>query len=409
MSGSRKTTKSKKRRQTIGLLIDNVYGVGGYTPAVWTAVAEAAREQDANLICFAGGTLGHSPFNEFVSQANLLYDLVTPESVDGLIVCGNTLNAFLTPEETQAFCDRYHNIPAVSVGLMLRDMPDVLVDNDKGLRDAVTHLIQHHGYRRIAFIRGPEDHEEAEIRYGAYTQTLAEHGVPLDPDLVAPGDFLPATGAAAIRLLLDERKTDFEAVVAANDNMALGAMEALQARGMRAPYDVAVVGFDDTEEARAATPSLTTVRQPTREVGRVAVETLLALLAGEPVPERVTLPTELVVRQSCGCLAPGVAQAAVEPVVAAGGTLKSVLAAQRESILSEMVQAVGTSPVAQEEVASWSAQLLDAFAADLQKEREAPDSFLQTLDGVLRQATEQGSNVTSWHGAVSVVGQHLLR
>jgi DNA-binding LacI/PurR family transcriptional regulator/signal transduction histidine kinase len=408
MSDGKKNTSSKKRRPTIGLLIDNLYGVGGYQPAVWSGAAEAARERDANLICFPGGTLGHSPVDPFIAQANRLYDLVTADSVDGLVICSNTLSSYVGPEKFQAFCTRYSSIPAVSVGLPLRDTPLVSVDNREGIRDAIVHLVQHHGYRRIAFIRGPEGHTEAVIRYDAYAQTLAECEVPLDPDLVAPGDFLAATGVAAIRLLLDERKAEFEALVAANDNMALGAIEALQERGLRVPYDVAVVGFDDAQQARVSTPSLTTVRQPAHELGRVAVGTLLELLAGEPVPKLVTLPTELVVRHSCGCLAPSVASAAAESTAVIGETLDNVLAGQRELILSEMVRAVAPSSEAQEEVAGWSAQLLDAFVADLKAEREAPEPFLQTLDGILRQAVEQGSQLTSWQGAISAVCRHLL-
>jgi DNA-binding LacI/PurR family transcriptional regulator/signal transduction histidine kinase len=408
MSSSKKPASPKKRRPTIGLLIDYLYGVGGYQPAVWSGAAEAARERDVNLICFAGGTLGHSPVDSFIAQANRLYDLVTAESVDGLVVCGNTLSSFVGPEEFQAFCTRYSSIPAVSVGLALRNTPLVSVDNKEGIRAAIIHLIEHHGYRRIAFIRGPEGHVEAAIRYDAYAQTLTESGIPLNPDLVAPGDFLTATGSAAIRLLLDDRKAEFEAVVAANDNMALGAIEALQTRGVRVPYDVAVVGFDDSDQARVSTPSLTTVRQPAHELGKEAVGILVALLAGEPAPQRVTLPTELVVRHSCGCLAPSVARATAESMVATGETLENVLARQREHILSEMVQAVAPSSEAQEEVASWSAQLLDAFAADLRVEHKTSESFLQKLDEILRQATQQGSEVASWQGAISAIGRHLL-
>jgi diguanylate cyclase (GGDEF)-like protein len=124
--------------------------------------------------------------------------------------------------------------------------------------------------------------------------------VPLDEDLVAIGDFHQPSGARAAELLL-QRGARFDALVAASDYMALGAVEALVARGVRVPEDVAVIGFDDVDEARYAFPPLSTVRQPLREQGRRATEILLAQIAGEPVPEREVLHTELVTRRSCRC------------------------------------------------------------------------------------------------------------
>jgi len=94
----------------------------------------------------------------------------------------------------------------------------IVVDNEKGLHDAISHLIEVHGRRRIAFIRGPEMAQDAEIRYGVYQKTLAEHGLPLDLDLVFPTrNFSAISGQLVTRVLLDERKVSFDAVVAAND------------------------------------------------------------------------------------------------------------------------------------------------------------------------------------------------
>ena len=109
------------------------------------------------------------------------------------------------------------------------DLPGVVVDNEKGMQDIVTHFVEAHGYRRIAFICGPEGNEEAALRYRAYASVLAEHDAPLDPDLVAPGAFVYDSGIDAIRLLLDERKVEFDAVVAANDWLAPASRRAVGA------------------------------------------------------------------------------------------------------------------------------------------------------------------------------------
>ena len=191
---------------------------------------------------FHGGSLYGLPNIEFDDQRNILYGVISSDNVDGLLIIGAVGN-YVPLKELQDLHSRYHPLPTVNIGIPLEGIPSVVVDNDKGLRDALIHLVEVHNYRRIAFICGPEDNPDAQSRYRVYQQVLAEYDLPLDPDLIAPGDFSISSGTAALRLLLDQQQVSFEAVVGANDNMALGAMEELQSRGITVPYDVAVVGF----------------------------------------------------------------------------------------------------------------------------------------------------------------------
>lgn len=390
-------------RPTIGLLIESVSGFGEHQTAIWTGVADAAQERNANLICFAGGRLRYSPIDRFETQRNVLYGLVTADNVDGLIV-SSTLGSFAPLEEFRRFCDRYHPLPIVTIGAEIAGIPSILMDNDEGMRDLIVHLIEVHGYRRIAFIRGPEDNLDAEARYRTYKEVLTEYGFPLDLDLVAPGNFLAPSGAAAIHLLLDERKVDFEAVIAANDNMAITALRALQARGMYVPRQVAVVGFDDTEEANALIPALTTVRQPMSKLGERASETLLALLEGEQVPGRVVLSPQLVVRQSCGCLATEVVRARAGEIDGSHQVLGNALAAMRERVLAEIVEA--PEALAVESALEETGQLLDAFSAEL--EGKSPGIFLATLNGILHQVAQADGDVALWQGVISVLRRQIL-
>jgi DNA-binding LacI/PurR family transcriptional regulator/signal transduction histidine kinase len=283
----------------IGLLID--FLVETYQLTVLSGVADEVREQGANLVCFVGGYLCSPETPGFEFQRNIAYELAGLENVDGLVMASGVMAKVIGPAAFKRFAERYRPLPIVHIALPVEGMCSVLVDNPAGLRAALTHLIEGHGYRRIAFIRGTAGNLEAEERFRVYTDVLAAYGVPFDPSLVAPGDFTMSTGRAAMRLLLDERRTRFEAVVAANDNMALGVVEALRDRGRRVPEDVAVIGFDDIPETRFATPPLTTVRQPLYEQGRRAAQLVLGALRGEGLPEQVSLPTELVPRRSCGC------------------------------------------------------------------------------------------------------------
>jgi PAS domain S-box-containing protein len=389
-------------RPTIGFLAREVSEK--VSAMVWRGATETARERDVNLISFLGGVLCNP--HGFAAQANVLYDLVSAEQVDGLVIWSGGLDWYIDRQEMESFCRRYHPLPVVSGETAFEGIPSVLMNNYQGMREAIVHLIEVHGYRRIAFTRGPKGHVGAQERYRAYAETLAEYGLPLDPDLTtAPSlGFMLEDGAAMMNLLLDERGANFEAVVGASDGLAFGAMMALQARKIQVPGDVAVIGFDDILPARAITPPLTTVRPLFYEAGRQAMELLLAWLRGEPVPEQVFVPTQLVIRQSCGCLDAAVVQAAAGPVTGTGEPFETALAARREEILAEMVQSVEAPSLGN--VPRWAEELLDAFSAEL--EADPPGVFLSALQQVLRQAAAAGGDVASWQGALSALRCYTL-
>ncbi len=166
-----------------------------------------------------------------------------------------------------------------------------------------------------------------------------------DDELVAPGHFYPPSGQEAVKLFLDQRKfcphRDIHAIAAANDCMALDVMKALQDRGYRIPEDVAVVGFDDDEEAVSSNPPLTTAHLPTFEIGERQVDMILAIIQGDKVPEVTKMPAPMVVRQSCGCVNPIILQAAVGPRYLAELDSSSIeIHAMREMILSAMMEII---------------------------------------------------------------------
>src|SRR5262249_39045631 len=146
------------------------------------------------------------------------------------------------------YCARFRPMPMCSIAVELDGMSSVCVDNEVGVALGVRHLARLHGMQRIAFVRGPAANAEAEQRFRAYRDALAECGIPFDPALVADGDFQPESGKEAVRLFVTERKLALDAIVAANDAMALGALDELDRLGIRVPEQVALVGFDDIDE-----------------------------------------------------------------------------------------------------------------------------------------------------------------
>ena len=176
----------------------------------------------------------------------------------------------------------------------------VLVENVAGARAAVEHLIGL-GHRRVGVISGLAPVGTSSERLEGYRQALRAHGLPEEPALVREGNSRLDGGYRRMNELLD-LPTPPTAVFTTNNLMTLGALGALQARGVRVPDDMAVVGFDDFEWAIVLRPRLTTVAQPTYEIGETAARLLLERIEKkvDGAPRRVVLPTQLLVRESCG-------------------------------------------------------------------------------------------------------------
>jgi LacI family transcriptional regulator len=216
--------------------------------------------------------------------------------VDGLILASQSVRQnYLKNLQRQA-------IPVVLLG----EEPDGITgdnirpDNAGGATQIVTHLLEH-GYRRIGLIQGPATQTHAKDRLRGYCDALHNYELSCTPELIVPGAFDERSGYTAMQQLLQQQPRP-EAVFAANDQMAIGAMAAVYESGLRIPEDIALAGFDDIEPARYLRPSLTTVHQDIVGQGQLAVRMLLARINNSQAPvETCVIPTELVIRRSCGC------------------------------------------------------------------------------------------------------------
>jgi LacI family transcriptional regulator len=213
--------------------------------------------------------------------------------IDGVIIASMLTNDSLV----QALIDG--DLPFMLVGRHPTDprVNYVDADNVNGARDAVRHLLRL-GRTRIGLINGPQTMIAGVDRLAGYTQALRERGLLAQPDLITDGGFSEAGGYLAMQQLMPRQP---DAVFAASDAMAMGALRALREAGRRVPEDVALVGFDDLPFAARIEPPLTTVRQPIHRMGTMTVETLIEMIE-QPAssPYHLILPTELVVRASCG-------------------------------------------------------------------------------------------------------------
>jgi LacI family transcriptional regulator len=174
------------------------------------------------------------------------------------------------------------------------------VENQRGAYEAVSHFLRL-GYRRIATITGPLNTIVGRDRKEGYLSALRSRNVPVDPAMIAEGNFSEEDGYILTKRLLTH---NLQAIFAASDAMAMGALRALRESGLRVPQDVAVIGFDDLPHAARTDPPLTTVRQPIMRTGSTAAQLLIDLVEhpDQSQPNHIILPVDLVLRETCGSI-----------------------------------------------------------------------------------------------------------
>lgn len=279
-----------QRSNIIGVVVPHTanvfFGDNSYFPMLLQGIADATNHHNQNMLLWLAQT-GESP--EHFAQR-----IVRNRVYDGLIVA--SLAA------TDPLIDELHqlNTPFVMVERPLQCEERIsyaAVDNIYGSQLATEHLIAL-GYQRIAHITGILNIGDGFDRLIGYQRALQNAQRPYLPELVCEAFFTYDSGYRAMRELLPQQP---DAVFVACDASALGAIQALNEAGLRVPQDVAIVGFDDIDIATRSTPQLTTMRQPVQEKGREALALLLSILdQPKSAPRRVILPTQLVIRDSCG-------------------------------------------------------------------------------------------------------------
>ena len=260
-----------------------------YFPLMLRGATEACNRQGYHLMLslFTGSV-----------ESSIMHDRVARSGyLDGVIAANASLDDTLVASLVE------EGVRFVNIGRHPDDRINYVdVDNTGGAIMATEHLIRL-GHTRIATIAGPLDMTPAQDRLNGFQQVMNTHRLPVSEGFVTEADFTEAGGRVAMQHLVPLKPT---AVFAASDSMAVGAIKAVRTAGLRVPEDIAVVGFDDIPSALTIDPELTTIRQPIERIGRLAVEMLINLIDREltegrqPSPQRTVLPTELVVRGSCG-------------------------------------------------------------------------------------------------------------
>ncbi|HRX15574.1 MAG TPA: substrate-binding domain-containing protein [Spirochaetota bacterium] len=269
-----------------------------YLEAIWKNTIKEARAAGVALIIFVGQLIGTGKSDDEVQAA--LFKLARRPVFDGYILCGTVLN-HIGKHNFSRIGKELANMPGVVTSFAVPGLSTVSVDNESGLREVVRHLINDHGYRRIACIRGPKNNIEADLRFKVWKEEIENAGLDESLDLLVQGHFNSRKSPDVYRDLKSLAGGMPQAVVACNDNMAIHIIEHLMKDGYRVPEDIAVIGFDNIAHGLYLQCPLTTVHQPIGDTAVVALRKLIEETTNGCPSSETVLPSTPVYRRSCGC------------------------------------------------------------------------------------------------------------
>jgi PAS domain S-box-containing protein len=297
MSNQNQIPKSK--RLTIGLFIKNTMGDYYGENKQWRGVLDGAKESGVNLITFLGGVL--KSLRGYESQSNVIYEFAHSDEIDGLIIWSGGLNWYLNEKEMFSFIKSFQDKPIVSVECEYPGVSSILMDDYQGMTDVMQHMLGFHGYKKIAFLRGPQNHNGAQNRYRAYLDTMKEFGLEPDPQWISEPEESWDGRKAVLSLIKRKIFPGVEALVGACDAMLSKSIKILGENGIHYPYDIAMAGFDNNFLTNVIPFPFTTIAPPFYEMGKRAVKMIIDEIQGKKSNQKECFPTYLIVRQSCGC------------------------------------------------------------------------------------------------------------
>lgn len=390
-------------QRTIGLLAD--WFDEHYQLTILRTAQEAVNQRGSSLLAFAGGIPGSSKRGS--QHRKRTFEMIDPRNVEGAIILAGTMVNELGSDALQQLLQQLDSLPLCAIGIEVPGIPSILVDNQAGIDQAMSHLVERHQAKRVAFIRGPHLNKEAESRFTAYRSALERSNISYDDSLVFQGDFLQESGKQAVAHWLDAG-ANLDAIIAANDEMALGALSQLNKRGKSVPGDVALVGFDDLHGAHSTTPPLTTVRQPLKDLAVAAVRTIMDQIVGRQAPRIQVMQTHLVVRESCGCslrlsstgqgLNPPDSSRSLKPELDFGAAFTQ----RRQSLKAELQRAArGDFQM----LGAWEDVLLSCFPKHVTGEEP---TFLEQLEQFVATIANAGGDVSRFHDVVTAFRRYAI-
>lgn len=290
-------------KKTIAFLTRSIVDTTGRN--MWKGILAGCQKDRVPLITFRGPVLNKG-------EGSIIYHLLTDNALSGIISWASSD----VDQATFDFYKKFEKTPLVCMTFKIEGKPVIITDCKTGQIELIDHLIDVHHFTKIAFIRGPQAHVYAKERYEGYIEGLKKHGIQPDQSLISEcGGWAIADGAKAVRAWLEKGLKpgkDIQAIVAVGDNVAIGAQEELIRQGYSIPQDIAVCGFNGTDDAACSNPPITSVEMPFYGQGLQGYNTLKAILKNESYEKDFRYKTRLVLGESCGCTSTSVKKASLE-------------------------------------------------------------------------------------------------
>ena len=284
-------------RKTIGIILFDITGY--YQQQLVHTLSKTASKHGYNLLTSSAFTIYGSDTKNAAGEYNILH-LIPYEQLDALIVCHDTFNSNEAVEELWKLVTERCQAPIISIRKKVNGCYNILVEDTDAIPAFVRHFHDVHHFDRIAFMSGPYNHPDAIFRLEKYKEAMAELGLDCPEEYIFEGNFWKDCALDASKHFMSLKKRP-QAIVCANDYMALSLCKELTLQGYSVPQDIAISGFDDVRDARANVPPLTTCYVSVSDMAKKAMETIDTLLNGKEAPACTFVPTKIIIRNSCGC------------------------------------------------------------------------------------------------------------
>ncbi len=275
-----------------------------YAAQVVSGITSFFKDKDVKVILFQLND-PYSTYGIFDHQNWSATEYLKSDEIDGIIILAGTFSVTIPPEVFRKVFEKIDKpVVSISIELGLKNETTALVDCEKVYSDAIQHFVKKHNCKKVAFLSANKTiSKEAVQRFEAYKNALKENNLEYDEALIFDGSFTQDSGYDAVKEKIKSREDlYFDAMIIANDFMALGALKAFQEVGIDIPNELKLLGFDNTSHSYTCKPTISTVDQNIFLQGTIAAQTMLKKLNGEKVPNIIKTPLSLIFRQSCGCV-----------------------------------------------------------------------------------------------------------
>lgn len=292
------STNLKNGRPTIAVLTNMM--ATPFSEGIIFGASDYAKQRNYNIICFSGA--------EFAKQAPInmsrhrIFELIDPSSIDGVILPMGALSRFISLDEQLAFLSQFSHIPVVTIASDIPGYLNVGYSPQQGMVELIDHLILQHHVKRFAFAGATGIHRSTLVKKSFFIEALKSHHIDYDEGYNITSDMRRNAPIEGLNQLFEKDKSQWpQAIVASTDNQARDIITALKLINIKVPEEVIVTGSMGQVDSLFTEPPLTSIVEPTYELGWFGAERVIAAIENRPFTQNLVIPTSLVVRRSCGC------------------------------------------------------------------------------------------------------------